>query len=174
MALLLPCLWLLALPVQILVCLVLPTFSGLTVNGVYKGTRLQTGKPDANGKIKHTLFAGIAIEKQNAYGTTEEIIEVCISQALIQQGFRAAKVSPHEFFLAADVDTADAADTINSVPIMREAAKELGIKVRIGWQDYMKQGQSFIHVDVCPEYFGKGKVWNHVTHPVQWESVSEW
>lgn len=95
-------------------------------------------------------------------------------QALIQQGFRAAKVSPHEFFLAADVDTKDAADTMVSVPLIRQAAKELGIKVRIGWQDYLKNGQSFIHVDVCPEYFGKGKVWNHVSHPVQWENQIEW
>jgi len=95
-------------------------------------------------------------------------------EQLLKDGFRAAKVSPHEFFLAADVDTKDAADTLSSVPIMRQAAKEVGIKVRIGWQDYLKAGQSFIHVDVCPEYFGKGKVWNHVSHPVQWESQSEW
>ena len=95
-------------------------------------------------------------------------------QALIQQGFRAAKVSPHEFFLAADVDTKNASDTMASVPLLRHAAKELGIKVRLGWQDYLKQGQSFIHVDVCPEYFGKGKVWNNITHPIQWENQIEW
>ena len=96
-------------------------------------------------------------------------------EQLIRDGFRAAKISPHEFFLAADVDTKDAADTLASVPLMRLAAKETGIKVRIGWQDYLKAGQSFIHVDVCPEYFGKGKVWNHVSHPVQWEVAgSEW
>ena len=95
-------------------------------------------------------------------------------QALLKQGFRAAKVSPHEYFLAADIDTADAAETVSSVPIMRQASKEVGVKIRIGWQDYIKGGQSFIHVDVCPEYFGKNKIWNHVPHPVQWENENEW
>jgi len=95
-------------------------------------------------------------------------------EQLLKEGFRAAKISPHEFFLAADVDTKDAADTLKSVPIMRQAAKDLGIKIRIGWQDYMKVGQSFIHVDVCPEYFGKGKVWNNLSHPIQWQSSLEW
>jgi len=95
-------------------------------------------------------------------------------EQLLKDGFRAAKVSPHEFFLAADVDTKDATDTLISVPIMRQTAKDLGIKVRIGWQDYLKVGQSFMHVDVCPEYFGKGKVWNHIQHPIQWENQIEW
>jgi len=95
-------------------------------------------------------------------------------EQLIRDGFRAAKLSPHEYFLAADVDTKDAADTLASVPLMRQAAKETGVKVRIGWQDYLKQGQSFIHVDVCPEYFGKGEIWNHQKHPIQWESEIEW
>ena len=95
-------------------------------------------------------------------------------EQLIKDGFRAATISPHEYFLAADVDTQDAADTIASVPLMRQAAKEVGIKVRIGWQDYLKAGSSFVHIDVCPEYFGKGKIWNHQNHPVQWETVSEW
>lgn len=95
-------------------------------------------------------------------------------EQLLKEGFRAAKTSPHEYFLAADVDTKDQADTLLSVPIMRQAAKDLGIKVRIGWQDYLKAGQSFIHVDVCPEYFGKGKVWNKNSHPVQWENQNEW
>tara|TARA_R110000868_G_scaffold96848_8_gene266373 strand:+ start:814 stop:1323 length:510 start_codon:yes stop_codon:yes gene_type:complete len=96
-------------------------------------------------------------------------------EQLLRDGFRAAKVSPHEYFLAADVDTIDQADTLKSVPIMRQAAKDLGIKIRIGWQDYLKAGQSFLHVDVCAEYFGKGKVWNKNSHPVQWEAAgSEW
>ena len=96
-------------------------------------------------------------------------------EQLLKDGFRAAKVSPHEYFLAADVDTKDAADTLASVPVMRQAAKDLGIKVRIGWQDYLKAGQSFIHVDCTVEYFGKGKVWHHVTHPLPWEKDGlEW
>lgn len=96
-------------------------------------------------------------------------------EQLLKDGFRAAKVSPHEYFLAADVDTKDQADTLLSVPIMRQAAKDVGVKVRIGWHDYLKVGQSFLHVDVCVEYFGKGKVWNSQPHPPQWEAAgSEW
>lgn len=96
-------------------------------------------------------------------------------EQLIKDGFRAATVSPHEFALAADVDTEDAADTLNSIGLMRQAAKEVKIGVRLGWKEYMKDGSSFIHVDVCSEYFGKGKVWNHVKHPQSWEiSGLEW
>jgi hypothetical protein len=67
----------------------LPTFHGLTVNGVYKGTRVQRSKPDANGQSKDTIFAGVAIEAKNAYGTTEQIIEIVISSALVTQGLPA-------------------------------------------------------------------------------------
>ena len=95
-------------------------------------------------------------------------------EQLLKDGFRAASISPHEYFLAADCDTETVAETLSNVPMIRQAANELGIKVRIGYSDYIKAGQTFIHVDVCPEYFGKGKVWNGKSHPKQWENSSEW
>lgn len=67
----------------------LPTFHGLTVNGVYKGTRVQRGKPDGTGKVKETVFAGVAVESKNGYGSTETIIEIVISSALVLQGLPA-------------------------------------------------------------------------------------
>jgi hypothetical protein len=67
----------------------LPTFHGLTVNGVYKGTRVQRSKPDVNGKVRETVFAGVSVEAQSNYGTTENIIEICISSALVKEGLPA-------------------------------------------------------------------------------------
>jgi len=96
-------------------------------------------------------------------------------QELIKAGFRAAQVSPHEYFLAADCDTDSVAETLSNVPMVRQAAKEVGVKVRIGYSEYIKAGQSFIHIDVCPEYFGKGGVWKDHPHPKSWEANGlEW
>ena len=68
----------------------IPTFAGLTVNGVYKGTRVQQGKPNQQGQAMQTLFAGIAVKAVDAYGAqTEETFEVVISQNLITQGIPA-------------------------------------------------------------------------------------
>lgn len=64
----------------------LPTFQGLTANGVYKGVRIQKSKPDQNGITKETLYCGISTERQGAYGTEETIIELVISEQLIKQG----------------------------------------------------------------------------------------
>lgn len=71
----------------------IPTFAGLTVNGVYKGTRLQQGKPDQNGQVRQTLFCGVSIERQGNYGTEEEIIELVISDTLVKQGIPAKLAS---------------------------------------------------------------------------------
>lgn len=96
-------------------------------------------------------------------------------EQLIADGFRAAKVSPHEYFLAADIDTISWEDTQASVKLLRQAAKEVGYKIRLGWKDYWNKDKStFIHVDVCPEYFANGKVWYGKKHPIQWESAIEW
>jgi len=67
----------------------IPTFAGLTVNGVYRGTRLQHGKPDQNGQTRQTLYCGISVERKGNYGTEEEIIELVISDAMVKQGIPA-------------------------------------------------------------------------------------
>ena len=66
-----------------------PTFAGLTVNGVYKGTRVQSGKPNQQGQIRQTVYCGISIERQGNYGTEEEVIELVISETLVKQGIPA-------------------------------------------------------------------------------------
>jgi hypothetical protein len=95
-------------------------------------------------------------------------------ESLIKGGFKAASLSPHEFFLAADCDTDTDTETRLNVAMVKNAAQRLGIKVRIGFEEYMKAKQTFIHVDVCPEYFGPGKVWHQRPHPPQWENPSTW
>lgn len=94
-------------------------------------------------------------------------------QDLIAAGYRAAQYSPHEEAMAADVDTDNENDTKASLPLMRQAAANLNIKARIGWKKYMQDGNSFIHVDVCPEYFAPGKPFHHKKHPIQWETAFE-
>lgn len=66
--------------------LTIPTFQGLTVNGVYKGVRQQHGRPNAQGVVRTTLYCGIAVVRQGNYGTEETIIEMVISEQLIKEG----------------------------------------------------------------------------------------
>jgi len=93
---------------------------------------------------------------------------------LLKDGFKAAAFSPHEFCLAIDVDTTTEEETRLNAAMVREAAKQLGIKVRIGFEQYLKQKNTFIHFDVCPEYFAPGAVWHHIKHPKQWEIENQW
>lgn len=105
----------------------------------------------------------------NSFNRSEEK-----QKSLQDNGFRAAKNSPHVVKLAADVDTKDEADTRKKVVYMLEAAKMAKIPIRVGYEDYIKIGQSFIHVDVCPLYFAKGKVWHAKEHPSAWEFQISW
>lgn len=95
-------------------------------------------------------------------------------QKLLKGGFKAAAVSPHEYFLAMDADTDTEQETRLNAAMIREAAKQLGIKVRIGFEQYLADKMTFIHFDVCPEYFAKGKPWHHIKHPIQWETENQW
>jgi hypothetical protein len=95
-------------------------------------------------------------------------------KSLLAGGFKAALVSPHEYFLAMDADTETEHETRLNAAMVREAAKQLGIKVRIGFEDYLANKQTFIHFDVCPEYFAPGAVWHHIKHPPQWETEIQW
>lgn len=104
---------------------------------------------------------------------------------LTEQGFRAATFSPHVVKrdscgnylhggFAADKDTISKSQTIEHVDILRESAKKAEVKIRFGYKDYLEKGQTFIHVDVGPEYYAPGKPWNKMFHPIQWERESVW
>lgn len=91
------------------------------------------------------------------------------------RGFRTAEQSPHEEMLAVDIDTTSRSQTEREAKIVLQVAEELDIKVRVGYKDYLSQGQTFIHIDVCPEYFGVGKPRHKQKHPVAWErAYSVW
>lgn len=125
-----------------------------------------------------------------------------VKQAQLRKGgFRAALHSPHVVKLAADVDTPGYLDlaqkhgynavlrtaelekqlvkeaaqiNYESAITMKQVANALNIKVRIGHKQYLKVGQTFIHVDVCPEYYAPGKPFHHIDHPLAWEEQITW
>lgn len=93
---------------------------------------------------------------------------------LREQGYRAATYSPHVVKMGADIDTISNEDTYDLLDVIDEASDILGYTIRIGWKGYMKSGQTFVHIDVCPMYYAPGKVWHNKQHPIQWENKSEW
>lgn len=93
---------------------------------------------------------------------------------LIRDGYRAAARSPHVAKMAGDIDTVSADDTHRTVALLKEAAKKLGITIRIGWEDYLKNGQTFVHFDVCPMFYGPGKPYVTMDAPEPWRRACEW
>jgi hypothetical protein len=57
---------------------------------------------------------------------------------------------------------------------IQEVASIVNIKVRIGYNQYLEAGQTFVHVDVCPEYYAPGKPWHALEHPAVWEKQITW
>lgn len=84
-------------------------------------------------------------------------------------GFKTALFSPHVKKLAADADTHTEQATRNDAAIILQVSKDLDIPCRIGYEAYLRNGQTFIHVDVCPLYYAKGGVWHQNEHPPAWE-----
>lgn len=93
---------------------------------------------------------------------------------LREAGFKAASVSPHVAKMAADIDTKSPEQTRAYALVLQRCAIELNIRIRLGYEQYLKAGQTFIHVDVCPDYYASGKPFNKQPHPVQWERVITW
>lgn len=91
--------------------------------------------------------------------------------ALKASGARAATTSPHCVYLAMDLDTTSAEESRKLAALILEVAKELGIKVRVGFEDYIAEGQTFVHFDVTPEYYAKGKPRYKTPHPKPWETA---
>jgi len=104
----------------------------------------------------------------SAYRSQEE------QDDLRKRGFRAAKYSPHVQGMALDIDTVSKAETYAHVRILEQISKELDIKIRIGFRKYLKDGNTFIHFDVCPEYFAQGKPFHHLKHSEAWERQARW
>jgi hypothetical protein len=94
--------------------------------------------------------------------------------ALRAEGLRAATTSPHVVYLAVDLDTTSVADSRKLAKLIQAEGKKLKIVVRVGVEDYVKAGQTFVHFDVCPEYYGKSGTRYKHPHPRAWEAASVW
>lgn len=104
-------------------------------------------------------------------------------QELKAAGFRTAETSPHVVVIegdkitggcATDIDTLSDEDTNKLVKIIKQVSEITGIKVRIGYKQYQQAKQTFVHIDVCPEFYASGKPWNAHPHPAVWEKQIEW
>lgn len=94
--------------------------------------------------------------------------------SLKNRGYRAATTSPHVVKMAADIDTTTTDDTFEMVELISEAANRLSLVVRIGYNAYLKDGNTFVHVDVCPMYYGAGKAFAKEACPDVWRRKVEW
>ncbi len=93
---------------------------------------------------------------------------------LLKTNPNAAKISPHCFGMAADIDAKNQEETLELAKIIEDIAKLMDIKVRIGFNQYLLNGNTFVHFDVCPEYYGEGKPYHNNNHPKQWEKEIQW
>ena len=83
--------------------------------------------------------------------------------------------SPHTWGLALDIDTKSNAETDRFVILLRQIAIDLNVKIRIGWQQYKKDGATFVHIDVAPEMFAPGKPWEFFPNiPNVYKIAIEW
>lgn len=89
-------------------------------------------------------------------------------------GYLAASTSPHTVGMAVDIDTRNKIETLAVVKILRNIAAENGYKIRLGYNQYLRAGQTFVHVDVCPMYYAPGQSLHKEKHPAVWEKQIEW
>lgn len=93
---------------------------------------------------------------------------------LIKNNSGAAKVSPHVHGMAVDIDTTSFEQSKQYAALLRKTAAQKGIKIRIGLMQYIKLGSTFVHVDVCPEYFGHKKPYSGGIFPKEWKTERSW
>ena len=94
------------------------------------------------------------------------------AELLADPAYKAATYSPHIEGLALDLgaDSADEVDLL--VDLLRKLRKS--IPLRIGFQQYRDNGQTFVHFDVAPFYYGIGGPLAARPCPDQWREPSEW
>ena len=105
----------------------------------------------------------------NSLDRTEEDQE-----RLRREGYKVAKTSPHVVKLVADIDAVSEDDVMDLLGDIDEAERILGYEIRKGWESYLDRGQTFVHIDLCPMIYGKGKLKYETDHPWQWEERREW
>lgn len=87
----------------------------------------------------------------------------------------AVSISPHCGGFAADIYCTSASDVRSKVDLFKKIAKGQGLKIRIGFNQYLAMGSTFVHIDVCPEYFGKEKPFEFLAKNfAAWSDVAYW
>lgn len=89
--------------------------------------------------------------------------------ALKKAGYKTATTSPHIQGMAADLDTTSADETKRLAALAESVARFMKLPIRIGYKQYLNAGQTFVHIDVCPHYFAKGRPLHDTEHPSAWE-----
>jgi len=69
----------------------------------------------------------------------------------------AATNSPHTVGMAADIDTYTRKESEEFAKIILDLASKHSYDVRVGWKQYSRLGSTFVHIDICPMYYGEGK-----------------
>jgi len=86
--------------------------------------------------------------------------------------YKAAISSPHCRGYALDIDTKSKAETLELLDCIRSLDIDF---IRIGWENYLNAGQTFIHIDIAPFYHGYGRVlFAEPVKPSWRESGKEW
>lgn len=92
-------------------------------------------------------------------------------EQLHAQGYKTATFSPHTKGMAADIDTTSRQETNELAQLMITTAKQLKLPIRVGYLQYLNAGQTFVHIDVCPHYYAKGRPYYDLSHPPAWEKA---
>lgn len=124
----------------------------------------------------------LILDKLREYANKPIIINSAYRTELEQKELQkinegAVNNSPHCWGLAIDIDTKSNRETETYVRILRIVAKELNLKIRLGFTQYqnMTPPKTFIHLDVTPEMFGVGKVWEFMPNiPKLYKTPIEW
>jgi hypothetical protein len=82
--------------------------------------------------------------------------------------------SPHSHGMAADIDETSPEKVRKLEADIRSAAARLNFSIRIGIRQYLGAGMTFVHFDVCPEFFAQGKPFYQRPHPAAWRNPITW
>lgn len=96
-------------------------------------------------------------------------------QELKEAGYAAASHSPHLYGCAADIDCKNAFEVKAYAGLLEAISLDLGIPIRIGYNQYLKLGQTFVHIDTTPLIFGEEGIYGHLPNiPTAFKSKSKW
>lgn len=116
---------------------------------------------------REALGSGVTIN--SAFRTEAKQVE------LKNQGFKTALFSPHCLGIAFDFNANSKSDVLQKANLLKTVSKKLKIPVRLGYNQYLAIGQTFVHCDIAPFYFGAGRMFELVGKEfIDWASPINW